>query len=34
MKGRKPLPTPLRILGGNAGKRPLPKGEPRAVVSL
>lgn len=28
MKGRKPKPTALRLLNGNAGKRPLPKGEP------
>jgi P27 family predicted phage terminase small subunit len=30
--GRKPKPTALRLVGGNAGKRPLPKNE--AVVAL
>jgi len=29
MAGRKPLPTNLKILRGNPGKRPLPKNEPR-----
>lgn len=28
MAGRPPKPTALRILQGNAGKRPLPKNEP------
>lgn len=28
MAGRKPKPTALKILSGNPGKRPLPKGEP------
>lgn len=28
-RGPAPKPTKLRILGGNAGKRPLPKNEPR-----
>jgi P27 family predicted phage terminase small subunit len=28
MRGRKPKPTALRLLSGNAGKRPLPQGEP------
>jgi P27 family predicted phage terminase small subunit len=27
--GRRPLPTSLKLLRGNPGKRPLPKGEPR-----
>src|SRR5215469_9031306 len=30
MRGRKPKPTFLRIVGGNAGKRPLPRGVPDA----
>jgi P27 family predicted phage terminase small subunit len=28
-RGRRPLPTHIKILRGNPGKRPLPKGEPR-----
>ena len=28
MKGRKPLPTKLKVLMGNPGKQKLPKGEP------
>ena len=28
MKGRKPLPTKLKLLCGNPGKQKLPKGEP------
>ena len=28
-RGRKPKPTPLKLLEGNPGKRPLPKGEVR-----
>ena len=28
MKGRKPVPTYLKILRGNPGKRPLPENEP------
>jgi P27 family predicted phage terminase small subunit len=27
--GRKPVPTALKILRGNPGKKPLPKGEPQ-----
>ena len=27
--GRKPIPTPLKILNGNPGKRPLPANEPK-----
>ena len=40
MRGRKPLPTALRIVGGNAGHRPLPKhevvatGRPKPPVPL
>lgn len=30
----KPKPTALRILQGNPGKRPLPKGEPKPKVLL
>ncbi len=29
MKGRKPTPTPLKLLKGNPGKRPLNKREPK-----
>lgn len=29
MKGRKPIPTTIKILQGNRGKRPLPVGEPK-----
>jgi phage terminase small subunit len=29
MRGRKPKPTPLRLLTGNAGKRALPVNEPK-----
>jgi len=29
MRGRKPTPTPLKILHGNPGKRPLPTDEPQ-----
>ena len=28
MRGRKPKPTALKLVAGNPGKRPLPKGEP------
>lgn len=28
-KGRKPIPTNLKILNGNPGKRPLPQNEPK-----
>ena len=28
MRGRKPAPTYLKILKGNPGHRPLPRGEP------
>lgn len=28
MKGRKPVPTQLKILAGNPGKRALPENEP------
>jgi P27 family predicted phage terminase small subunit len=33
-QGRKPIPTTLRIVRGNPGKRPLPKDEPKPVVGL
>jgi P27 family predicted phage terminase small subunit len=29
MKGRKPLPTQLKAIEGNRGKRPLPQNEPK-----
>ncbi len=29
LRGRKPKPTPLKLLEGNPGKRPLPQGEVR-----
>ena len=29
MKGRRPTPTPIRVLEGNRGHRPLPQREPR-----
>ncbi len=32
MPGRPPKPTALKLLQGNPGKRPLPKGEPRPPV--
>lgn len=32
MAGRKPKPTNLRILGGNAGHRPLPENEPEPEI--
>lgn len=32
MRGRKPKPTALRALEGNAGKRPLPELEPKPPV--
>lgn len=33
-KGRKPKPTILRLVGGNAGKRPLNKREPKVPAYL
>lgn len=33
MAGRRPKPTALRELNGNAGKRPLPKGEPKPAIA-
>jgi P27 family predicted phage terminase small subunit len=32
MRGRKPKPTRLRVIGGNAGKRPLNEAEPKPTV--
>lgn len=32
-RGRKPKPTPLKILEGNPGKRPLPENEPKPEVA-
>jgi P27 family predicted phage terminase small subunit len=34
MKGRKPLPTELKILTGNPGKRPLNENEPKPDVAI
>jgi hypothetical protein len=34
MRGRKAKPTNLRLIGGNAGKRPLPKREPKPTGDL
>ena len=34
MKGRKPKPTHLRLVTGNAGKRPIPKGEAKPALEL
>lgn len=31
-RGRKPEPTPLKLLEGNPGKRPLPQGEVRLAL--
>ncbi len=33
MRGRKPKPTALRVIQGNPGKRPLPKGEPNPSLA-
>lgn len=32
--GRKPVPTSLKILRGNPGKRPLPENEPNPTAAL
>jgi P27 family predicted phage terminase small subunit len=34
MSGRKPIPTKLKLLRGNPGKRPLPENEPQPQVRL
>lgn len=34
MAGRPPKPTHLRLVGGNAGRRPLPKNEPKPPVAM
>lgn len=34
MRGRKPKPTMLRLVGGNAGKRPLPPPDPLPTGTL
>ena len=34
MAGRPPKPTKLKILQGNPGKRPLPRGEPRPTAGI
>lgn len=33
MRGRKPVPTALRAVRGNPGKRPLPQGEPTPEIA-
>lgn len=33
IRGRKPKPTNLRAIDGNAGKRPLPKNEPKPKLA-
>jgi P27 family predicted phage terminase small subunit len=33
-RGRKPKPTHLKLVGGNAGKRALPKNEPKPTGNL
>lgn len=33
-RGRKPKPTHLKVVGGNAGKRALPKAEPKPSGNL
>lgn len=34
MRGRKPIPTPLKVLRGNPGRRPLPQDEPQVAAAL
>src|SRR5436309_8986481 len=34
MRGRKPIPIPLRLVGGNAGRRLLNKAEPAPEVGI
>ncbi|MCX4146760.1 MULTISPECIES: phage terminase small subunit P27 family [Paraburkholderia] len=34
MRGRKPIPTALKLVRGNPGKRPLPKTEPRPELAV
>ncbi len=34
MRGRKPKPTHLKLVSGNAGKRPLNKAEPKHALSI
>lgn len=34
MAGRKPIPTALKILRGNPGRRPLPKDEPQIPAGI
>jgi P27 family predicted phage terminase small subunit len=33
MRGRRPIPTALKLIRGNPGKRPLPKGEPQLPLA-
>lgn len=34
MRGRKPKPTALKLVGGNAGKRPIAAAEPIAPIAI
>jgi phage terminase small subunit len=34
MRGRKPIPTAVKIAMGNPGKRPLNKREPKPVIAI
>ena len=34
MAGRPPVPTRLKVIRGNPGKRPLPKGEPQPTIGI
>lgn len=34
MKGRKPIPTALKLVRGNPGKRPLPQNEPKPTLGI
>ena len=34
MRGRKPIPTRLKVLNGNPGQRPLNEGEPKPALGI
>lgn len=34
MRGRKPVPTALKLINGNPGKRPLNGNEPKPVIAM
>ncbi|MEX0406776.1 phage terminase small subunit P27 family [Aquibium sp. LZ166] len=34
MRGRKPVPTVLKLINGNPGKRPLNRNEPKPVTAI